>query len=153
MKDWKILTEAEITPYLNASQRDALASRADQGTANDPLLVSIAMVVERIRVEIRAHDKNVLSADDMLIPPELLSHAAYLVANHLSDSVVSFNLTAAQEDLVADAEGLLERISIGTFPVSIPSAPEAAPQVRTSFGPVVVSCRADPISRERLRGL
>ncbi|WOO41165.1 hypothetical protein [Rubellicoccus peritrichatus] len=152
MKTWKTLTEVEISPYLNTAQRDAVAARADLGTVNDPLTVSLAAIVERIRGEVRAHDKNILSADSALIPPELVRSGAYLVMVLLTDSIAAFSMTTAQEDLASEASTLLTRIGSGSFPVSIPGDPEVSPQVRTSFGPVVVSRRSNPLCGERLKG-
>lgn len=153
MKTWITITEDDINAQLNTAQSEAFLTRPHRGQSSDPFTPALDETIARVRAAIRSQSTNTLAEDETTIPPELKRTASLLVLFQLPGRIGGITLTYEQEDYIAEAEDVLDRVRDGDLPVSLPDGPEDAPDVRTSFGLEVARKREQRTTGRDLRGL
>ncbi len=148
------ITADDLTPLLGEVQQEAVDTRPNAGSEDDPLTVSIEEAVSRVRAEVRSNEGNVLSPNEALVPPELKVQAVLLVIEGLERRIPGFLLTQNQVDDIAQAKLDLEDVRGGVLAIEAPDDAPAAESPADVPGDVaLLRSRENPLSGKRLRGL
>ncbi len=153
MTTWTPLTEYHISLLLSSAQQEALAARPNQGFDNDPLTLAIGASTERVRTAILQNESNALSEDEGALPPELISLAATLCLDELDGKLPGLTLSEDQQTTIDIASDRLSSIKNGATPISLPSEPTSAANVRRTIGVTVERRRENQLHCQRLAGL
>jgi hypothetical protein len=148
--NWLSITPSDLEESKVAALVNALRTAALGAEQEDPVPGLIQGVVDRIRAEVAACDRNRVDADLTTIPKglRLLAHRMILASakNRLEIPLTQDERTQARSD-----ERYLERISRCELPVETPDSP-LNPDIEQAAPLKIISSRP-PLSRTRLKGL
>lgn len=143
---WTTLTDASLNTAKAAALVTALRSAALAESQPDPIPEIISDVVARIRMEIEAGGKTVLSADVAKIPPSLKRLGLRMVLREGQSRLNALGGLPLSEDEVREAKEdlrFLERIADprGSLTVETPDDPASTPTVQAA-SPSPLICAA-----------
>lgn len=138
-----------VAPLLEACRTSASELVTDRfGTVRDS-------VVQQIRIAIASAQYD-LDEDDTLIPPELVSCAAWLIIEQLM-AVIPFGAVPLSEDqrtLLRSERARLDKIADGKLRVTAPDAPVTTDTTQAGVSPVrSLGARTRRYSRDDMNGL
>jgi len=112
-------------------------------------------VVQQIRIAI-ASAQNDLDEDETLIPPELVSCAAWLIIEQLM-AVIPFGAVPLSEDqrtLLRSERSRLDKIAEGKLRTTAPDSPAATDTTQSGVSPVSsIGARTRRYTRDTMAGL
>jgi hypothetical protein len=112
-------------------------------------------IVQQIRIAIASGDYD-LDEDETLIPPELVSCAAWLIIEQLV-AVIPFGAVPLSEDqrtLLRSERARLDKIAKGDLRVTVPNDPASTATTQSGVSPVSsLGARTRRYSRDTLAGL
>lgn len=148
---WLALTTARLAVLPQVLERVKAMHPDDDGAAT--IAAAIADQTAYIRGAIKRG--TVLDADTTLLPPELLTHAAWLTVEQLLVPLSNIvELTTDQRTLIATAHKVIEQnVPAGRMQVSAPDNPETSPTMQSGGGSIVVTAGCRQATRQKLAGL
>jgi hypothetical protein len=151
---WTAISATTIESHAVAPLLE-LCKSSDADLVTDRFPVIRDSVVQQIRVAIASGEYE-LDSDETLIPPELVSCAAWLIIEQLV-AVMPLGVIALTEDqrsLLRSERARLDRIADGKLLVTAPDSPEEAQTVQRGVGAVVeIGERTRRYTRDTLSGL
>ena len=112
-------------------------------------------VVQQIRIAIASAQYD-LDEDETLIPPELVSCAAWLIIEQLM-AVIPFGAVPLSEDqrtLLRSERARLDKIAKGDLRVSAPDAPKTSATTQSGVSPISsIGARGRRYTRDTMAGL
>lgn len=134
---WTTLTAASLDTAKAASLVAALRTAALGAGQPDPIPEIVADVVNRIRMEIEAGGKTVVSADPAKIPPSLKRLGLRMVLREGQSRLNALGGLPLSDDEVREGKEdlrFLERIADprNSLTVELPDDPAASPTVQSS---------------------
>lgn len=155
-KSWITLTVEQLDTAKAAALVDALRTAALRDGQGDPLPEIITAVTARIRMEIAAGGKTILSADPAKVPPSLKSLALRMVLREGQSRLNAVGALPLSEDEKMEWREdirFLERIAKGEITVEEPDDPESAPSVQSAAAAPAISGRPRTFGRNSQDGI
>lgn len=134
---WITLTLAQLDTAKAAAMVDALRTAALGDGQPDPVPEIITDATARIRMEISAGGKTVLSADATKIPPSLKRLGLRLVLREAQSRLNAAGALPLSDDERKEwdkDDAFLKRIADGELTVEAPDDPAASPTVQAKTG-------------------
>ena len=144
MPAWITLTTGQLSDAKAAAMVDALRTAALGSGQTDPVPGIIADVIVRIRMEIAAGGRTMLSADLTKIPPSLHRLALRMVLREGQSRLNALGALPLSEDERNEERNdlrFLERIAKGELTVEIPDDPATVPTVQAAKPSPLISAR------------
>jgi hypothetical protein len=129
-----MLTADHLNDYQVAKIVVTLRTKALAAGQADPFTIVMPDIVARIRAEVRGCASNTVSANANTIPPDLKSHAIYLIIEAMQSRLPGLFLSADMKRLIADAKDYLKRVSKCEVPIGAPSEPETTSEIQSAAG-------------------
>lgn len=145
---WTTLTPDDLSTYLAAPQVKALQTKALASGQSDPVAAIIEDVATRVRAELRASGRIVLSATEGTLPPELRRTVLALVIEAAQTRLPGLALTPEQKRAADQARDILALAIAGKLTLSAPDDPET-----TQAATQVAQSRTNPLTSQDLKGL
>ena len=141
---WTTLTVDMLKDAKAAAMVTALQSAALANEQPDPMPGIITDVVTRIRMEIAAGGKIVMSADAAKIPPSLKRLGLRMVLREGQSRLNALGALPLSEDERTEEKNdlrFLERIAAGDLTVEAPDDPASTPTVQPKVGTPRITAR------------
>lgn len=152
---WITLTLAQLDTAKAAALVDALQTAALAAGQVDPMPEIITDVTTRIRMEVAAGGRTVLSADATKVPPSLKRLALRMVLREGQSRLNAAGALPLSEDERAEEKNdlrLLERIADGELTVETPDDPAATPTVQAASPSPLICARERRNTRNHQEG-
>lgn len=154
--EWTTITRDDLIAYKAAAVVDSLESAALGSGQENPIAKIISESIARIRMEISAGGRTVLSAREKTIPPSLMSLAcrmALRTGQSRLNAVGAMPLSDDERKEWDKDERLLERIAKGEITIESPTDPASSPEVQTSVVRPSITARSRRFGRDQQEGI
>lgn len=148
---WTTLTVAQLNDAKAAALVEALRTAALAVDQPDPVPGIITDALNRIRMEIAAGGRTVLSADATKIPPSLHRLGLRMVLREGQSRLNALGALPLSEDERTEEKNdlrFLERIAKGEITVEAPDDPESTPTVQAVSPSPLISARERTYTRD-----
>lgn len=150
---WITMTAEDLNEYLPALQLKALRTKALAAGQSDPLPSMIAEVAAQVRNTI-ASAGYPIEATANSFPAVLKTAVAFLVIGLAQARLPGLSLTSEQDEQIANAKALLNKISAREVAIDAPLVPDTTLSSPTSAVRVVSSRqKSERVSGKDLRRL
>lgn len=149
---WVTVTLDDLKMYTVAALVDALNTSALGDNQADRFTTIQADVIEEVRSAVASDEKNVLDADETLIPRSLRPAACWLIAQYLAQGL-KYKLSDAQLAEVESARQLLRDVASGERSVTMPTTVDPTPDVQGGTAVAIATSETRRWTRESQSGL
>ncbi len=135
MSNWLALTEDHVLDGMGATAAEVIRTNAGV-SGEDPMPGLLVQTTGKVRGAIRSHADNRLPADETLIPPSAIPHAAALV-RHALLTKLGEEVSEAVRDQYKEALAWLNLVRNGTE--SIEAADGDGTEVKATASPKITA--------------